>query len=453
MKKIISLFFFTNLIYSQCWKTVEANFGYHCIGIQTDGTLWTWGYNSAGQLGDGTTINKEVPTQIGTLTNWKSASNNFYNSYAIKTTGTLWAWGENDNGQLGIGNTVNKIVPTQVGIQSTWSSISAGRNYCLAIKTNGTLWAWGNNNDGRLGDGTIIQRLSPVQIGTDNDWIKIAAGSCSFGIKSNGSLWFWGDQYNGSDTNGSTIPAQVGTDTWSDISITYRHVVALKTNGSIWAWGNNDSGELGRGNNINNFSNYTAAQIGTATNWKAIGAGINTSMAIKTNGTLWAWGENTYGQYGNNTTTESFVPTQIGTAINWKSVSLGYSFTTALRTNNNRLWTWGRDNQDALGNGVNADSSIPVGIGTCTTLNNNNFDLLNNSFRIYPNPSKIELNIDNALNLEINVLKIIDVLGKVVLTQKSDFKKIDIQNLDSGIYIVYIITEQNNTYKYKLIKN
>ena len=147
MKKIIFLFFFTNLIYSQCWKTVEANFGYHCIGIQTDGTLWTWGYNSAGQLGDGTTINKEVPTQIGTLTNWKSASNNFYNSYAIKTTGTLWAWGENDNGQLGIGNTVNKIVPTQVGIQSTWSSISAGRNYCLAIKTNGTLWAWGNNKD------------------------------------------------------------------------------------------------------------------------------------------------------------------------------------------------------------------------------------------------------------------------------------------------------------------
>jgi alpha-tubulin suppressor-like RCC1 family protein len=454
MKKQITLLIFIFAIansFSQCWKSVEASYSYHSIGIQTDGSLLTWGYNGNGQLGDGTTINKQIPTQIGTATNWKSVSNNFSNSFAIKTTGTMWGWGDNSQGQLGIGNVVNKLIPTQIGTATNWDSVSAGFEYTLAIKTNGTLWAWGNNSSGRLGDGTVINKLSPIQIGTANNWVKVVAGTSSFGIKSDGTLWSWGG-LNGVDFNGSFVPVQVGTDTWIDISSTYLHAVGLKTNGTICAWGRNNSGALGRGNNANNASNYIATQIGTDTNWKAIAAGTDHSMAVKTNGTLWSWGENDFGQYGNNTLINSFVPLQIGTLTNWRSIVLGLSFSIGFKTTNDRIWTWGRDNQDALGNGSSGDSLIPFAIGTCTTLSNSDFDITTNDFKIYPNPFQDELNIEKNMDSEIQEIQIIDLLGKVILYQNSDFKKINTQNLEKGIYVISIVTNENKNFQFKIIK-
>jgi hypothetical protein len=452
MKKILFFCLFSNLLYSQCWNTVEASYSYHCIGIQTDGTLWSWGYNADGQLGDGTVVNKEVPTQIGAGTNWKSVSNNFSNSFGIKTNGTIWGWGDNSKGQLGIGNIIDKLVPTQIATATNWQSVSCGQEYTLAIKTNGTLWAWGNNTSGRLGDGTIIDKLSPVQIGTENNWAKVVAGISSFGIKTDGTLWSWGG-LNGVNSNGSYFPVQVGTDTWTDISSTYLHALGLKTNGSIWAWGNNDSGCLGRGNASNVPSNYTATQIGTATNWKAIAAGANHSMAVKTNGTLWSWGENDFGQYGNGTVISSFVPDQIGTLTNWRSITLGLSFSTGFKVANDRLWVWGRDNQDALGNGTSGDSLIPIGSGTCTTLSNTDFFELYNNFKIYPIPVKTELNIEVLSSLEIQELKIIDILGKIVMNRNSDFNKINFQDLNNGIYVLTILSNENKVFHYKIIKN
>lgn len=452
MKKLLFLFLFSNLIYSQCWKIVEASYSYHCIGIQTDGTLWTWGYNGEGQLGDGTLTNKEVPTQIGAGTNWKTVSNNFSNSFGIKTNGTIWGWGNNSKGQLGIGNLVNKLIPTQIATATNWEAVSVGQECVLAIKTNGTLWAWGDNTSGRLGDGSIVDKLAPIQIGTDTNWVKVSAGIFSFGIKSDGTLWSWGG-LNGTNANGSYFPIQVGTDTWMDIRSTYLHAIGLKTNGTIWAWGRNTSGELGRGNNLNNATNYLATQIGTATNWKAISAGTNHSMAIKTNGTLWSWGENVFGQYGNGSTISSFVPDQIGTLTNWRSITLGLAFSTGFKVANDRLWVWGQDNQDALGNGTNGDSLIPVGIGTCTTLGDENLIISNTDFKIYPNPVKVELNIDNFLKLEIQEINISDVLCKVIFKQNSNFSKIDIQNLEKGIYTLSILSTENRIFHTKIIKN
>ncbi len=452
MRKFLFLLICTNSIYAQCWKTVVARNSYHCVGIQTDGTLWTWGFNNEGQLGDATLVNKEVPTQIGAGTNWESVSNHYRNSFAIKSTGTLWGWGDNSDGQLGIGNFVDKLIPTQIGTANTWKSVSNGIDYVLAIRDNGSLWAWGSNANGQIGNGTTVAELTPIRIGNDFDWVKVEAGPASFGIKSNGTLWFWGNNLSGTGTASSSTPIQVGNDTWLDISATYRHVIGLKTNGTIWSWGNNDSGCLGRGNASNLPSNYIATQIGTASNWKAIAAGTDHSMAIKTNGTLWSWGDNTFGQYGNNSTTASFVPVQIGTLTNWRDISLGYSFVTASKTTNDRLWVWGRDNQDALGNDTNGDSLIPIGIGTCTTLDNENFEILNNSFKIYPNPVQNELIIDNLLNLEIQELNITDILGKIILKQNSNFKKINLQDLKYGIYVLSILSNDNKVFQHKIIK-
>lgn len=455
MKKYYLILLIVNVSFSQtlCWKQVTASYSYHCVGIQTDGTLWSWGFNIDGQLGDGTTANKEVPIQIGTGNNWQSVSNNYSNSFGIKTNGTLWGWGNNSYGQLGIGNFDNKLVPTQIATATNWQSISSGYNYTLAIKTNGTLWAWGDNVSGRLGNGTYVDEDAPIKIGLDTNWAKVCAGLVSsFGIKTDGTLWAWGG-LNGLNTDNSPVPVQVGTDSWLDISATEGHAIGLKTNGTIWGWGFNDSGCLGRGNNLTLPTNSIATQIGTANNWKAIGTGVDHSMAIRTNGTLWSWGRNDFGQYGNNSTTDSYVPLQIGTLTNWRSITLGLSFATGFKVANDRLWTWGRDNQDALGNGLNGDSSIPVGLGTCTTLSNIDFDDLNNNFKIYPNPVNEELTIESILDIEIQEIKIIDVLGKIVSIQNNGFNKIEMQNLNKGIYILSILSNENEIFRSKIIKN
>ena len=346
-----------------------------------------------------------------------------------------------------------QTTPTQIGTASNWQSVSATRFHVLAIKTNGTLWAWGKNQFGELGNGTNINSLIPVQIGASTNWAKIEASlTSSFAIKTDGTLWSWGSDLNGTELDSSNVPVQIGTDSWIEISAKWEHVIGLKSNGTIWAWGQNDYGQLGRGNN-NNINIEIAAQIGTANNWKSVSAVIYQSMALKTDGTLWAWGDNAQGHFGNNTNTDSFIPIQIGTLTTWRSISPGQTMSIGLKTNNDRLWVWGTDLFGALGNGAAGNSLIPLALGICTTLANENFELSNNNFRFYPNPTNTILNIDNLLNVEITEIKIIDVLGKIVINQKADFDKINLQNLDNGIYILSILSNENKVFYHKIIKN
>src|ERR1043165_4757221 len=147
----------------------------HILEIR-EGTLWAWGDNLYGQLGDGTTIDKHNPIQIGTDNKWINAYANYGHSCGLKSDGTLWAWGSNSDGCLGDGTNIDKLIPCQIGTDNDWISIASGFHHTLGLKSNGTLWAWGLNDFGQLGDGTIVQRLNPVQIGTDSDWINIATG-------------------------------------------------------------------------------------------------------------------------------------------------------------------------------------------------------------------------------------------------------------------------------------
>jgi alpha-tubulin suppressor-like RCC1 family protein len=148
------------------WDHVSSGSN-HTHAIKTDGTLWAWGRNSFyGILGDGTTVDKSSPVQIGSLTDWALLSKNWgsLHSAAIKTDGTLWTWGYNVQGQLGDGTTVNKSSPVQIGSLTDWANVSVGAYTCWAIKTDGTLWAWGNGGNGILGDGTTVNKSSPVQM-------------------------------------------------------------------------------------------------------------------------------------------------------------------------------------------------------------------------------------------------------------------------------------------------
>ena len=239
------------------WASVSA--GYRdTYAIKADGTLWSWGQNLVGEVGDSTTTQRLAPVQIGVGHIWRQVTGgSYYHAVAVATNGTLWAWGYGGQGQLGNGSTANKTVPTQVDagdLGAVWSSASAGGNSSAARRVDGTLWTWGDNSSGQLGTGDASAHTTPVQVGTDADWQSVSVGGDDMAaIKTNGSLWTWGANSFGQLATGGTIgswsPVQVGTGgTWSSVDLRAdSRLYALDTSGLLWAAGYNADGELGDG--------------------------------------------------------------------------------------------------------------------------------------------------------------------------------------------------------------
>lgn len=323
---------------SAYWRTGSAC-DLFAGAVQADGTLWTWGVNTSGQLGLGNTTNCYSPTKVGTLTTWVKVFANRFSMLATKADGTLWSWGNNGQGRLGLGNITNYSSPKQVGALTTWLTITGG-GYAvapaLAIKTDGTLWAWGQNINGQLGFGNITNYSSPKQVGSLTNWLYVSSGYSTYAIKTDGTLWAWGKGTNGqlglgNSTNYSS-PKQVGALTnWLKVSGGgyYGFAVAVKTDGTLWSWGSNIYGQLGLGNTT---SYNSPKQIGALTNWLTVtGGGYAYALAVKNDGTLWAWGYNGAGQLGVGDTTNRSSPVQVGALKTWSPVlSIGQSNTLVL---------------------------------------------------------------------------------------------------------------------------
>lgn len=334
-------------------------------------TLWAWGYNAHGRIGNGTTTSCSVPSSVaGNGINWKLVCASASNTASIKNDGTLWVWGLNNVGQLGDGTTTSRISPVAVaGGGVTWCAVSVGACHMMALKTDGTLWTWGLNSCGQLGDGTTTNRSSPGTVaGGGNTWRDISAGEgSSFAVKTDGTLWTWGCNgvgdlgigTSGVGTGRSSPGTTIGGGTnWSKVSKTRMSALALKTDGTLWTWGFNFYGELGDGTTTNRSSPGTVA--GGGLTWCQIATGINHSMAIKTDNTLWTWGRNTHGRLGDGTTTCRSSPgTVAGGGTTWSKVSgFGYS-TVALKTDGS-LWTWGYNARGGqLGDGTTTNRSSP----------------------------------------------------------------------------------------------
>ena len=162
------------------WKQVAAGYDY-TVAVKTDGTLWAWGNGDDGRLGDGTITSRSSPVQIGALTNWKqvacSKSVGSSSTGAVKADGTLWMWGNDTNGTLGQGVIASRSSPIQVGLLTNWKQVSCGEIFTLALKTDGTLWSWGEAGAGQLGHNNTTDRSSPVQVGLLTNWKQVSAGS------------------------------------------------------------------------------------------------------------------------------------------------------------------------------------------------------------------------------------------------------------------------------------
>ena len=337
--------------------------------------LYAWGLNSAGQLGlNNTVYSYSSPKQVGSLANWSVVSGFQSSSFAVKTDGTLWSWGTNSSGQLGLGDTANRSSPAQVGTLTAWSKISNGQSFCLAIKTDGTLWSWGANSYGALGLGNTTDYSSPKQVGALTTWNQIAGGGqYSLAIKTDGTLWSWGGSVFqvgqlglGNLTNYSS-PKQVGALTnWSQISANNFHALAVKTDGTLWSWGGGpftNYGQLGLGNTTNYSS---PKQIGALTAWSSVKTEAGSSIALKTDGTIWSWGLNANGQLGLGNITNYSSPKQIGALTNWLSIVGGGYFTAATKTDGT-LWAWGQNTDGELGLGNVTNYSSPKQVGSLTT--------------------------------------------------------------------------------------
>jgi alpha-tubulin suppressor-like RCC1 family protein len=334
--------------WSKVFITGPGNQKYLLLSKES-GTLWGVGESYEGALGlnDGAASLRSSPIQIGTDTTWSNAVGGENMTIATKTNGTLWMWGDNTYGGLGANLAggmpyTKRSSPIQVGTDTTWSTnIANGQGAAWAIKTNGTLWAWGNNQQyaalglNQQGPGTNYS--SPVQVGTNTTWSSLGAGSGQGGavaaFKTDGTLWVWGRNNNGQlgqnsinspSSAGFSSPTQLPGTTWASVSVGGAMLMATKTDGTLWSWGYNNFGLLGHNDNTKRSS---PTQIGTDTTWSQVSGKQRAGyigVAIKTDGTMWAWGNNDKGELGQNNKTQRSSPVQIpGT---WSSFdSTGYN--------------------------------------------------------------------------------------------------------------------------------
>jgi alpha-tubulin suppressor-like RCC1 family protein len=323
------------------WKQVLCDT--HTAAIKTDGTLWCWGANSYGQLGDNTIITRSTPRQeITSSTNWIQVAVGNNHTVAIKTDGTLWVWGRNENGQIGDNTFASRSTPRQEFTSSTnWKQVAAGFTHTKGIKTDGTLWSWGLNNYGQIGDNTTSSRSTPRQeITSSTNWKQLRCGNnYTTALKTNGTLWSWGYNYAGNmadnTTSSRSTPRQEITSStnWKQISNGANHIASIKTDGTLWCWGDNGNGHLG--DNTVATRSTPRQEITSSTNWKQVGCGQFHTAAIKTDGTLWCWGWNLQGQIGDNTSTagRSTPRQEFTSSTNWKQVYGGNQHTAAIQAN------------------------------------------------------------------------------------------------------------------------
>ncbi|MBR3933924.1 MAG: hypothetical protein IKJ68_08480 [Clostridia bacterium] len=351
--------------------------------IKNDDSLWLWGYNSYGQIGNGESgFSKEERVPVKIMDNVKAVSLGKNHSAAIKNDGSLWLWGNNEYGRVGNGEyKYGKESKTPVKIMDNVKSVSLGDNHSAAIKNDGSLWMWGNNEYGQIGNGESgDDKISETPIKIMDNVITVSLGDgYSAAIKNDGSLWMWGNNEYGQIGNGesgddkiSKIPVKI-MDNVKDVSLSCsqnvtadywgNHSAAIKDDGSLWMWGYNGCGQIGNGES--GEDKILEIPVKVMDNVKVVSLGSLHSSAIREDGSLWMWGHNYYGQLGNGES--GYTPSgddkisekPVKIMDNVKDISLGSIHSAAIKEDGS-LWMWGGGGLGKLGNGLEEDLCIPV---------------------------------------------------------------------------------------------
>jgi len=336
----------------------------HTLALKPDGTVWAWGLNDRGQLGDGTYDSRTEPTQVVNLDSVQLVSAGTHHSLALGVDGIVWAWGCNQAGELGNGEPGSgsfSKTPVRTANLADIVAVSAGEHHSLALERGGKVWAWGMNSRGQLGDGTTTNRSTPIWVQGLNNVVAIAAGyEYSLAMEDDGTVWAWGLNNYGQLGDGTTTdrsrPVRVSS-VQDAIAVVAgnRHAMALSRDLGIWAWGDNQYGQLGDGSFR---ASLTPVRVSEIDDVIAFAAGSYHSMAVRASGTVWAWGLNNYGQLGQSGANEPY-PQQVEELQDIVGLG-GGGWHSLAGTDDGRLWTWGRNNRGQLGNGTTKDSTSPI---------------------------------------------------------------------------------------------
>jgi hypothetical protein len=445
----ITTTFFLLLSAFSAAQTIAAGW-YHSIAVCPDSTVWDWGANAdRNVLGDGSNTSSNVPVQVSSLTGVIAVSGGVCHSLALKSNGTVWSWGWNQYGQLGNGvlNDTN-YTPLQVNILNGVKAISAGGFHNLALKNDSTLWSWGYNVNGELGLGIWSDTNVATQINSLSGITAISAGGHhSLVIKSDSTVWAWGwnnhGQLGDGTNNDSNVPLQV-TGLTGIIAVSANgetNSLALKSDGTVWTWGWNNYGQLGDGTYLDS---YIPVKINSLTGIKSIGGGIYYSLALKSDSTVWVWGLNWQGTLGIGpaTVVDTNLAIKMNSYTGITAMAGGANFVLAQKNDGTR-WAWGDGGWGQLGNGIYTTypDTVPVQvIGLCqgTTVANELTEQLYNI--VYPNPTSagffIEANTVGQLAVDMY-----DVNGRHVLSKSvSDKTNISVTDLNEGVYTLTIKT-------------
>ncbi|MBI4510566.1 MAG: hypothetical protein HY698_13115 [Deltaproteobacteria bacterium] len=269
---------------SVAFEALSLSSKHACAIARIDHSLWCWGDNRKGQLGDGSSLQRKEATQIGVDKDWSSVAAGTWHACGLRKDGTLWCWGSNNDGQLGIESETRKTVPgpNPADALGDWRFLAAGWGHGCGIRADNTLWCWGDNSEGALGDGTMRARASPVQVGGEKDWQQACAGTRhTCGIRQDGSLWCWGGNSNGQLGHGAlnaavAEPARVGDSAWKSVSCGGAHTCGIQADGTLLCWG----GKLGIKPRPRDESKA----------WTAVSARSTRAAALRGQGELWDTG-------------------------------------------------------------------------------------------------------------------------------------------------------------------
>jgi alpha-tubulin suppressor-like RCC1 family protein len=335
------------------WAQIAAGTTSSC-GIRLDHTLWCWGRNDVGQLGLGAPdpVGHREPTQVGTDANWTSVSVTVSTACAIKQDQTLWCWGDNSGGEVGNGMS-GMQVGAPVPIAGTWKMVAVGEDHACGIQADDSLWCWGDGSDGRLGFGDTTAALTPKQL-VGSTWKTVSTALHSTcGIQSDDTLWCWGKADSGQLGTGMTesdSPSQVGSETWQSIAA-FGDSACGVTAGRLLCWGQNTHGQLGTGT----MGMNATVPVGVLTpdptaNWVSVTGGVAHACALRGTGDLWCFGQNDRGQIGTGGSPSDVLSPMKLDGGPWQSVAAGAEHTCAI-DHDGRLWCVGNAADNALGTG------------------------------------------------------------------------------------------------------